>query len=145
MPESRTPDDSPNSQRFAQLQKDLVTSAAGVKNWTDKFIAHASTLQSRETLDPQDRELSLAKIWSAECVIVRAAAFVSLNILDGSNYGGVPVPQFDQFEYLNQPFAATSTRQAMEDVWGEHSKKIHSCSDWFWDKPLIDPSDNWND
>jgi len=68
-----------------------------------------------------------------------------MNFLDGAEYSGIPVSEFDQFEHLDQPFAATGTRKAMEQAWNEHSKKIHSCSDWFWDKPLIDPSDIWSE
>ncbi len=136
---SRSPKDAPDPQRFLQLLKNLSESDHGVKDWTDKFVAHASTFESRQALDPRDRELSLARLWCAECVIVKVAQFVSMNFLNGTNYGGVPLAEFDQFEHLDQPFAANSTREVMEHAWQEHCKGIDSCDQWFWDKLLVEP------
>ena len=49
----------------------------------------------------------------------------------------IPIPQFDQFRYLDQAFAPTDALPAMERAWAEHTRDISACRNWSWRDPLI--------
>lgn len=135
----RKPTDSPNRARFAIFLKQLERHRKDLADWVNKHIAHAASLEGRKGLDPEYRLISLNKLWRNERMIVRAAGFLSYYFVCGSNVGGVPVPQFDQFEHITAPFTARSALQAMEESWDQHDRETRECQDWFWDRPLTRP------
>jgi len=143
--DSRSKDDALDSKKFAHLLEELDRRGSSVQNWVDKFVAHAASPDSRQTLHPDHHELSLAKLWLAERVIVRASNFIALYVVDGTNLGGVPIPQFDQFGHLDKPFVEEAALAPMQQAWDRHSNDIHACQSWFWDQPLADDSDVWKE
>ncbi len=78
-------------------------------------------------------------------MIVRVANFLSYAIINGSDQGGVPVSNDDQFQYLDEPFAPKSAVDAMNNSWDQHSMEIGACKKWFWDEPLVSDADKWSD
>lgn len=144
-PDRRDGNDVPDRSRLDRLVRELEDRGRSVQDWVDKFVAHPATPESRQTLQPQHQTLSLAKLWLAERVVVRAAGFVSLYFVDGMNLGGVPVPQFDQFAYLDRPFIEGAALEPMRRAWSRHSREIQDCQNWFWDRSLVDASDAWDD
>jgi hypothetical protein len=138
--ESRTPDDVPDASKLDSLLSELAKRGQNVHDWVDKYVAHAASPESRETLDPKHRTISLASLWIAERVVIRVANFVSFSFVSGHNVAGVPIPQFDQFVHLDQPFVQSSAFSAMHKAWDQHCEEINSCEKWFWDRPL---SDTW--
>jgi hypothetical protein len=138
---SRDPSDTPDRTRLEALHQELEQRGRNVRDWVDKFVAHAATPESRQTLPHEHQSLSLAKLRIAERVVVRTANFISYSFVDGVNLGGVPIPQFDQFADLDQPFAERAAFPAMRVAWDEHCREIRTCENWSWDTPLVDLSD----
>ena len=134
--------DSPEENKLRTLLEELEDRGRNVQDWVDKYVAHASSKESRQTLPLEHRSLSLAKLWLAERAVVRAANFISYSFVDGTNLGGVPIPQFDQFAHLDQPFVQTNALPAMHSEWAQHCAEIQN---WSWDSPLTDASDVWPD
>jgi hypothetical protein len=141
----RSPGDAPSQTKLDELGRELAVRGRNVQGWVDKFVAHAASPESRQTLERDQQDLSLAKVRLAERVIVRAANFVSHNFLEGTGLGGVPVPEFDQFLHVEKPFVVPSALQAMRQAWERHVVEFRSCEDWFWDGPLADVSDTWGE
>jgi hypothetical protein len=144
-PLTRSAADSPSPSRFDKILDDLAIHVQNVTGFVDKYIAHASSPESRRSVTPERLATSLATLWIAERTIVRAANFVSKYVVEGVNVPGVPVPQFDQFEYLDEPFAQPSALDAMRAAWAQHAQEVHTCQGWFWDSPLVDQTDIWSD
>jgi hypothetical protein len=144
-PEQRSPSDTPDRSKLVRLLEELESRGRIVHQWADKFVAHAASPESRQTLHPDDQSLSLAKLWLAERVLIRASSFVAHYFISGTNLGGVPIPQFDQFVYLDRPFIQPTALEAMHRAWDRHSDEVRSCENWFWDKPLVDASDQWGE
>lgn len=140
---NRATSDTPDQSKLEWLRSELEERGRNVQDWVDKFVAHAASPESRQTLHPEYQSLSLAKLWLAERVVVRAASFISLFFVDGIGIGGVPVPDLDQFIHLDRPFIQPSALPAMQQAWDQHREEIHSCKNWFWDGPLADESDVW--
>jgi len=140
---NRDPNDAPTSESFERLLEQLALHGRNVQDYGDKHVAHAALPESRATLHPEDQSLSLAKLWLAERVVIRLVSFISLYVLNGHSFGGVPIPQFDQFEHLEKPFVASEAFDVMKKQWDLHSKEIRACNDWFWDRPLADGTDVW--
>lgn len=135
---TRLPTDHPHPEVFDRLLEGLKTEAGSVKNFVDKFIAHSATQESRNALRPGECSLSLDILWKAERVIVRAAGFVSIRLVSGASLGGVPIPQFDQFENLDRSFVERAALPAMEEAWETYDSEIRKCEKRDWTTPLAD-------
>jgi hypothetical protein len=142
-PEARSSSDKPDAGKINSLLHQLAERGRNVHDWVDKFIAHAATPESRQTLKVEHQTISIAALWAAERVIVRTANFISMFFVSGHNIGGVPIPQFDQFIHLDQPFIRGDALPAMSNAWEAHCRETNSCEKWFWDGPLSDASDIW--
>jgi len=143
--DNRSSCDTPDQNKLEWLLNELEGRGRNVQGWVDKFVAHAASPVSRQTLHLEQQSMSLAKLWLAERVVVRTASFVSHNFVNGTNIGGVPVPQFDQFAHLDGPFIHASALPAMHRAWRQHCNEISSCENWFWDSALADAPDVWKD
>ena len=100
----RSPWDTPDQRRLESLLTELEERGRSVEEWANKFVVHAASQESRQTLNRGEQSMSLSALWLAERVVVRAAGFTLHYFVDGTNVGGIPHPQFDQFIYLDRPF-----------------------------------------
>jgi hypothetical protein len=137
-PRTRKPSDQPSPQRFQQLIDDLTRAGRAVEEYVNNYIAHAAPPDRRESLLPEYRSLSLTTLWKAERAVVRVASFVSRCIVHGSDRGNVPIPQFDQFQYLDRPIVTHDALEPMHSAWKTHSDQIEQCRGWTWDLSLDD-------
>lgn len=137
--------DIPDETKLDWLLHELEEHGRNVQDWVDKFVAHAASPESRQTLHPEHQTLSLAKLWLSERVVVRIASFISRHFIDGMNLGGVPIPQFDQFASLDRPFIEPAGLEAMHRAWERHHQEIASCQNWAWDHALTTELDVWKD
>jgi hypothetical protein len=145
VPENRARSDSPNKGRMKTLAMELAEKGRSIREWTNKFIAHAASPESRKGILPQSQSVSLAKLWLAERMIVRSASFISAKFVTGENLAALANPWFDLFAFLNRPFVDPNAIGTMQREWEKHKREIHACKDWFWDQPLINERDNWEE
>jgi hypothetical protein len=144
-PDNRSREDAPRIDKLEQLEWQLIEHGRSLKDYCDKYVAHAASPESRNSLKADHQSVSLAKLWLAERALVRVVGFVSLYIVNGSNFGGVPIPQFEHLAYLEEPFIQPAAMNAVKTEWDQHAKEIRSCDGWFWDQPLSTASDRWED
>lgn len=117
-PESRSRNDQILPQVFSNLSMWLgECDAENVALWSHKFLAHAADGQSRAKIDVAAMSPTLEKFTAAIRCFARVAEAVSAYVLFDSGHGTiVPVPQFDQFEKLDQP-VLTHRQPGMDELW----------------------------
>ena len=50
--------------------------------------------------------------------------------LGDANYGGLPVPQYDQFQYLDRPLVSGRDVQHLRQVWMDYERETQSWANW---------------
>jgi hypothetical protein len=87
-----------------------------------KFIAHAADKSNRpDVLGP-----TLDQIATAHRILVRIAYTISGTILYDRGAGGVPIPQFDQFRFLDERFVAHEHLGHLANSWRQWSDERES-------------------
>lgn len=85
-----------------------------------KLIAHAADESNRPNVFD---EVTLDKLAEAHRILVQVSFVVSANILCGSGVGGVPTPQFDPFEHLENPFVLKDQLAELAEYWHQHGNE----------------------
>ena len=147
-PAERQPTDCPKEKRFADLVDQLQAECDHMVRYTNHYIAHAPRKMAWKSCSPDDNRsddsgLSLAMLWRAERVLVRAASFISRCVVRGTDIEGVATPQYDLFRCLNQPFVSNDALPALEPEWELHRSEIERCRGWSWDQKLVSEEDSW--
>lgn len=147
-PDKRQPTDCPKPKKFSDLINGVNTECIRIVRYTNHNIAHTPrkmVLKSCSSDDngPDDDGLSLAILWRAERVLVRAASFISRCVVTGTDIGGVATPQFDVFRCLNLPFVSKDALPILETEWEMHHSEIERCRGWSWDQELVSEEDAW--
>lgn len=127
--DQRSPDDSVRPDCFTRL-KDKLDVCGEVRTYVNKFIAHAATPGSRATVNADDLAITLKHLWDAHEAVCRVANLLSIYVLGGSSFGGLAIPQFDQFAYIDRPLVASGNISRLHDVWKEYDKETHEWGNW---------------
>ena len=125
----RNPDDSICLECFVRLKKKLGV-CHEVRTYVNKFIAHAATPGSRASVNADDLTITLGHIWDAHEAICKVANFVSIYLLGGSSFGGLAIPQFDQFKYIDRPLVNAENIHNLRDEWERYDKETHKWGLW---------------
>jgi hypothetical protein len=102
-----------------------------------KVVAHAADENNR----PGDLvQTSLNQILSAHRILVKTAHTVAGTILSEGGAGGLPTPQFDQFEHLDHQFIRPVDADALREFWDGQSRErdewlLHADSEILEGKP----------
>lgn len=95
-----------------------------MREFGNKFIAHAAASTSRATLTVNQQGVSIDKIESVLGRLTSVAARFSL-ILFGANHGGsLPVPQYDVLNKLDKPWLPENSLSELRQVWDEYHKIV---------------------
>jgi hypothetical protein len=65
-----------------------------------KICAHATTLESRTTIDKDAINIRWGHLKDAQETICKVANFISVYLLNTGSFFSLPVPQFNPLEYL---------------------------------------------
>lgn len=85
-----------------------------------KLLAHAADVNNR----PQAlAHATLNQISAAHRILSKIAHTVGGTILFESGAGGLPTPQFDQFEHLAEPFIRPADLQMLQTFWDQQSRE----------------------
>lgn len=92
-----------------------------VRDLRHKVLAHAADAYSREQVQDLPQGISLKQVDRALWILCGVFQVISATLLQGAWRGGaVPVPQYDQLEHLDQPFAASEAIPELHASWNEH-------------------------
>jgi hypothetical protein len=84
-----------------------------------KLIAHAADSNNRPN---SLQQATLNDLLSAHRILVKTAHTIGATLLFESGAGGLPTPQFDQFEHLQHPFINPNNLEDLEKSWNDQSK-----------------------
>lgn len=98
-----------------------------IKMLRHKILAHASDQTNRPANFTQ---LTLDMSARAHKILSRVAHTVSGTILYHSGAGGLPIPQFDQFKFLDRVFIASENLKGLNEFWWKHASM---CEAWLQD------------
>jgi len=117
----RTPDDLVSHDVYASMKDALDDPVfADLRLLRHKIVAHAADESNR----PDElAHITLDKLARAHKIISRVAHALSGTILYAGGAGGVPVPQFDQFKYLDQRFVAPEHLNELHEFWDRHTSE----------------------
>lgn len=98
---------------------DKLASIEELCKYVDKYIAHSAAPESRKAIPDEIKE-ALGKILNAHKIICEMASFIGNNLLFYGFGDFLPIPQFDQFEYLDEPIASKETIEKLREFWGKY-------------------------
>lgn len=110
---------------------DKLTSIAELCKYVDKFIAHSATPDSRKTIPDEIKE-ALGKILNAHRIICEMASFIGTNLLFYGFGDFLPIPQFDQFECLDEPIASKETIEKLREFWQNYRTETKRWYQWWY-------------
>ena len=130
-PTERRPEDCVRKEVFAWL-KQRLDSFGSIYGYVNKFVAHSATPESRATIKAGEISITLGAILDAHKIISQTAGFVGLRILYRNCGGFLAIPQFDQFEHFEKPWATKETVEKLNAFWKGYDEETRKWSDWDW-------------
>jgi len=130
--DKRSPMDAMRPEIAGYLKKKLVEVSKDIRTYVNKFIAHAATPESRASVSADELAITLGHLWSAHEGIYKVANFVSIWLLGGSGLGGLAVPQYNQFKYIDRPLVTSANIQRLAESWHGYSNEVHQWGQWDW-------------
>jgi hypothetical protein len=85
-----------------------------------KIVAHAADESNRPS---ELVHVTLDKMTRAHKILSRVAHTLAATVLYASGAGGVPVPQFDQFQFLDREFVGTAHLNELHEFWQKHTSE----------------------
>jgi len=131
-PKERRPQDCARKEVFAWLKKRL-NSCESIYDYVNKFVAHSATPESRAIINADEISITLGAILDAHKIICQTAGFVGLRILYRNCGGFLAIPQFDQFEHFEKPWATEETVNNLHIFWEEYGKETKKWIEWDWE------------
>lgn len=104
------------------ILKECSDKLAGTEDlckYVDKFIAHSATSDSRKAI-PDEIKGALGRVWDAHKAICETASLIGNRVLFCGFGVFLATPQFDQFEYLDEPVASRQTIEKLREIWGRY-------------------------
>ena len=127
-PEQRSEDDCVRPDVFQSLRTRVETAGQKIKESVNKYVAHAATPESRGAAKAD--AVTLGDLREAQRAIGEVANFLSIDVLGGPQLGFLPIPQFDQFEYIDRPLVKASAIPHLRDVWDQFEQQVHGWGHW---------------
>ncbi len=122
-PEKRKRTDVIRDDVFDLLESQIQT-CKDIKQYVDKFIAHASAPETRIGLLDDQRGITLDRLKAYHKTIYQVAGFIKSQLLDGSNLGGLPVPQYDHLENLEKSWTTLRNLNRARRKWDEYANEV---------------------
>lgn len=126
----RRPADAIRVEVLDYLMKKLKDKSEDVNLWVNKYIAHAATPVSRESAKADEVSLTLSHLWETHKVICQVSNFVDLYMLTNSGHGFLPVPQYNQFEFIDKPLVSSEGSEVLSQEWQEFHRETESWGSW---------------
>lgn len=123
----RQPDDEIREELLKNLRKKIFDPCENVIYHVNKYIAHAATPESRVGVSGEDAGITLGHLWDAQKHLCEVAGFLSIYVLGGAQQSFLPIPQDDQFQYIERPLIEAANLPALRLAWNRFSE---DCNQW---------------
>ena len=130
VPTARSPEDTIQEEVFTKLLAKLKDPCLKVKDHVDKFIAHAATPESRADVRADEAGIALNLLWESHRILCQVISCLSVHILGGASFHPLPYPQFDQFQYIDNPLVAPDQVEGLRALWRQFDKESHDWGQW---------------
>ena len=111
---------------FVNLEGKVKTACEDIKDYANKFIAHAATPESRA----QVKKITLNHLWEAHRNLCQVTGFIAIRILEDSCPAFLSVPQYNQFEHIERPLIDLGQVGKLRELWRQFGKDCHDWSQW---------------
>lgn len=130
-PDQRSPEDQISKGLLERLDAALNDEVfAAIRNLRHKTIAHAADAFLRGQVDNAKSGLAFNEIDRAGRILLAVRQVLQAGVLYGSwRAGAVPVPQYDQLEFLDLPFARAGLIDGLRAFWATHCEARHQWLD----------------
>lgn len=131
VPESRKPEDYLKDDILDQLIVRIKTVTKSAEKYVNKFIAHAAPPNDRLLDDVEQVKISFGSIMETQKIICQTAAFIDRYLIsDTSHLGFLPVPQYDNFEYISEPLISVENVSKLHEIWKGYSRETEAWASW---------------
>jgi hypothetical protein len=128
--QDRQPGDMVRENIFCKLKQKTEKASKDVVCHVNTFIAHAATPESRALVGADEAGLTLNHLWQAHQHLCEVAGFLAIYVLGDSFRSPLPIPQYDQFKYIERPLIDASQVGKLADLWRQIDKETHGWSQW---------------
>jgi hypothetical protein len=126
----RSPDDTVRVVVFDRLGEMVNVACSDLHEHVNKSVAHAATPESRQRANAQSASLTLNHLYMAQAAICKAAAFLDLYLLTGSDHSLLAIPQYDQFAHIDKPLVTTEGVPTLREAWEKYGAETADWTDW---------------
>ncbi len=128
---NRSPTDCVGIEVFEKLKTRVSDACENIGVYVDKFYAHSATPGSRAQARVDEIQITLTDLWTAHECLCRTARFIGEYLLGTGSHGNyLAIPQFDQFAYIDRPFAVSEDVEKLRDFWHEMTSSYDQWRSW---------------
>lgn len=109
-----------------------LNSCNDLRIYANKFIAHASDKPGKSKLTARQKGITLNNLDEAYKAIIKCGSFLGAVILYEHTLGGVPVPQYNQFENIEKAIIRTNDISKLGEYWRQREKVVNSWDNEVW-------------
>ena len=95
-----------------------------LREYTNKFVAHAADPVSRTGLTESQTSVTLNSLRQCQKAIYDVAAFIYGPVLWEGSYSAVPVPQFNHLENIEKGWVTEDDLRLAHEIWNRHFDDI---------------------
>lgn len=128
--ESRSRNDCVQENILDYLIAKIQTATGDINQYVNQFIAHAASRDSRNVYDSGSISLTLEHLWSAHKIICQVANLTDTYLLSRSSHTFLPTPQYDQFQFIENPLATSANIEQLDNAWRDFGKETETWEGW---------------
>ncbi len=132
----RSPNDTILLEIFEKLNDKILKTSHNIRIHVNKFIAHSAIPVSRQIVNADSINITLNHIYKVHEVMCKSANFINLKIFNEGNLFHLPIPQYNQFEYIDNPLVSTGKIDQLRKVWQKYEEETQSWGSWHLDEIL---------
>lgn len=129
---NRSPNDLIKDIIFTKIKEKIVISCEVIKNYVDKYYAHAASPESRAIKDVDDYVPRLSDLFNAQKTIGKAANFIGRYLFNMGEICFSPALQYNQFKYLDHPIVKTENIKYLKEKWENYANETNSWANCSW-------------
>ncbi len=137
-PAKRSPTDTIQPRIFEYLKTELTAKCEPIKQYVDKFIAHAATSESRLTINADDIDIPLKTLSDAQERILKTATFLGICVLCERDICSLAAILSYEFRYADHPLVQTADIPQLGRTWQDYEQKTEKWLDWGLDDLLAE-------
>lgn len=127
---NRSPGDQIPVSVIRNLRQRVKAVCDDVVEHVNKYVAHASTPESRSDVEASGSRITLQHLEDARVALCQVAMFVAVYILGDSSSDFFPIPQYDQFKYIERPLVTKNNVAALHRLWDTRNSMAQKQHRW---------------